>query len=1295
MFILQPAAFSIPRDVFTFRTLTTADGLSSNHVSAIYRDSKGFLWVGTHAGLNRYDAYQFSKFFSSKDGLPDNNILGIFEDYEGNVWIHCELGYSYYSYEEGRFCNSLQEKLASYSIRAEQVENMGTDRSRRYLWVYADRSISLYDSEKGSTQVIPLDSGSYLTDIFIADHTLYYIEGGSGRLYATELDTFITTEIAYPDIYKTSVANHQPQIFVDKQGGVWIYTFTNSELLHKSPIGHDWEEIMLPVNIKQFNRIAKIAEDSLGNIWLITSHHGAFVYRDGQLLQHSHDTSKMQSLPGDNLTDIYIDDDNIVWIGNNKLGLSYYIPGSQVFTSYRLGDNDDIQAFCENDDYLYLGTDGNGLIRYDKKSGKFQPVALDANVIVCLFNDSRNRLWVGTFQSGLACIDRGQVTYYQQENCSLADNNIYGIKEDDEGNIWIALLSGVVQKLNPTTGEFVTVFRGNRLNIRDLAYVGNHQMYAATTIGLLAINTQTEQYNFVTSNARQDIPLGKLYINTLHQDSKGILWMGTSDGLTYWNLKTDTIGHIGMEEGLPTDIITAVTEDQDGQIWVGSSDGLSRIRLSSTSYVINNYGKTNGLPSNDINQRALLCLKDGGIVMGTPIGFYVADPNGQSTTTFAPHVMLTRIDMEEGLQDGSPISVNHLELKRNQFPLRLYFSVFDYENPGDITYSYQIEDQEDRWIDMDGNYFDLTLLPVGTHKLKVGARNVFQVSSPNQVFTLKVLPPWYQSWQACLAYILIAVSVGYAVYRSWKKRKKHAAYLRSMEKETEERQRLMDAKLAFFANVSHELRTPLSLIINPLEEFLKRYPQYANSLLHTVKSNADYLHELIDQLLSFQKIDAGGETIRYSHLNVVRIVQDIFFIYQSMAEKKNINYQLFADPSVIEIDCDSGKVAKILRNLLSNAFKFTKAGGSINVRVGRHKDDQVFLTVEDTGTGIPAEERGKIFNKFYQSENNYAEGGSGIGLYLVEQYVKMHNGDITMSENLPHGCIFTVTLPLRAYAKAAVHNSPMAERSTDIQVNSLPAVQHSYTLLLVDDNREFLDFLSESLSTSYQILTATNGVAALDILHREEVDLVISDVMMSEMDGLQLCNKIKNDLTTSHIPVILLTARAGEEFQLEGLENGADDYITKPFSMSILTLRIAKLIESSLSKQRMFGEQVKVEPSKITITPLDQQFVEKAIKVVEDNLINENFSVEDLAAQLNISRGYLYRKLLKITGKTSLEFIRIIRMKRAQQMLAESQMQISEVAYKLGYSSPKTFTKHFKKEFGISPSEYLKSFRKE
>lgn len=692
----------------------------------------------------------------------------------------------------------------------------------------------------------------------------------------------------------------------------------------------------------------------------------------------------------------------------------------------------------------------------------------------------------------------------------------------------------------------------------------------------------------------------------------------------------------------------------------------------------------------DWHRQRHLAHTDGNILIGTPKGYQTIIPQEILPTNYDAHICLTGIELKSGMGHNDLLRGSSLECARSltftekQNSFTLSFSALDLVEADKIKYAYKIAQSHSNWIYADHNKVNLSMLPAGSYNLRVKVCNSQGVWSPNiKELKIEILPPWWRTWWAYTIYTGIALCIFLFIIRYLRLRHKQKQILEAIETENEKQQKISNMKLQFFANISHELRTPLSLIINPLEEFFEDHPEYRTGILDMVKQNADYLLELINQLLDLRKLDAKAETLKCKHDNVIIILSEIFHSFDPIAQKRNISYTLACPPCSVFMDFDYDKLRKICTNILSNAFKFTPNKGSIAVNI-EVKEGKLELTFADTGCGIDDACKEKIFQRFYQSDKNpSSDGGSGIGLHIVSEYVRMHRGTICVKDNKPCGSVFLITLPLHQTCNES--GEPAAQ-----EMQGAEETPHPFTILLADDNADFLKFLSESLSKKYRVLKATHGKQALNVLEKEDVDLVVSDIMMPEMDGLELCSAIKKDIRYSHIPIILLTAKASEEHQLEGLSVGADDYITKPFNMEVLKLRINKIIEMNVKRQEIFNQEIKIEPSRITITPLDRQLVEKAIRIVEANINETEFSVEELAGSLNISRSYFYKKMMKITGKKPIEFIRTIRMKRAQQLLAESQMQVSEIAYTLGYNSPKVFSKHFKEEFGMSPSEFLR-----
>ena len=1274
-----------------FRNLTTDDGLISNQVTAVYRDSKGFLWIGTYEGLDRYDAYRFTH-FSAADGMPGKYVSGITEDPDGRIWVHCREGAACYDYADNRF-SPAKEALAGYKIRIDRPGGFGASPDHRFFWAQEGDHVAVYDKRRRSTMDFSTN-GDNITKISLQNDRMY-IMCSDGRLFRANLLTGIREEVGYPAPLREKVAAGQPQVFADSRNGLWIYTFRSSVVLHYTPLG-GWREETLPVDYEQFNRMTGMAEDSSGNVWAITSHHGIFIFQsDGGIRQLTHDRAKLFSIPGDNLVAIHIDRDDIVWIGNFKLGLSCHSPRSHPLLHYDVPGTNDILSVCETPEYVFLGTDGSGLLRASGYDMPFEAIDIGANVIDCLARDGKGDLWAGTWENGLIRLgpDGKAKQVFNSRNSGLLSNSVFSILSTGEDCLYLCQFFGAIQQMTPSTGEIKTLFRGN-VRINDMILARDSVLVAATTEGLLSVHARTGESRFLLSNHRKDFPLTGYTFDALFKDSRGILWMGGRQGILWWNLLTDDAGRITMEDGIASDSAASFAEDPGGLLWIGTARGLSSVNMDGPEPVIRNYTLKDGLGWGDFNQRAMLTLVDGDILAGTPDGFTVIPSTSSRSGAYEAAPFLTGIEMKHTDRTFS-FDARELSLREGQLPLLLHFSTLDFDRQNTVSYDYMIKGHTGQWRPMRGNVVEFSVLPPGKYDISVRVGDAERVWSPNvKTITVTVRPPWYKSTVAWIAYALAVVTGLALLLNEARKRRERKKEVERISREMEEQQRLVDMKLTFFANVSHELRTPLSLIINPLEEFIARYPQYGTGFLSTVRNNATYLKELIDQLLSFRKMDAGGETMHYVHQNIVSGLQDVFLVYQSLAEKRHIRYKFLSEPSVIEMDFDRDKVTKILHNLLSNAFHFTPDGGRIDVTV-RKEGDHLSLQVADDGSGIPEADRKRIFEMFYQvADDSRQTGGSGIGLYLVSQYVQMHHGDIHVDDNQPKGSVFTVRIPLAASIQLLPQTARPKPSGTDIPVQFATNHAFDYTVLLVDDNIEFLDFLCDSLSTEFRVFKALEGSAALKILQEEEIDLVVSDVMMPQMSGLELCRRIKSDPRTSSVPVLLLTAKTGEEFHLEGLNQGADDYITKPFNLDILKMRIRKFIEEQPARPREDGK-MDIDASRVSITPLDRQFIDKAVKYVEDHLADPDFSVNDLADGLFISRGYLYRRISKITGKSAIEFIRIIRMKQAQQLLAESQLQVAEVAYKVGYNSPKTFAKHFREVFGTSPSEYIRSWKKD
>lgn len=1272
-----------------FKQLSISEGLSNNSVRSIFRDSRGFLWIGTESGLNKYDGYSFHQYYQSNSGLSDDAIFEVFEGPQGNIWIKTANEYSIYDYKTGKISNDYKSVLEKKHIPSKNIQRIGMT-PRNEFWAYNRSKLYLQNEDKNPIKVFPLQTEK-ISNISIAVQSIY-IMYSDGALYSIDKQTSETKEIAIPTTFIPLLKNHEPHIYTDRNENIWLYTYQNSLLLHKNSFTRQWEEIKLNNGQDmQYNRIQRILDIGNGNVWILTSHKGLFIYNtlNKSITNLTHTPLKQHTIASNNLSTIYQDKDGIVYIGNFKHGISYYSPMSQIILCNKSPEYNDILTFCKDTDqeFIYYGTDGTGLIRQSLASDLYEKIPTPANIVVDLSIDSKDRLWIGTYQKGLLCYSKGKIKQYIVSNSHLLENNVYTVKVDKYGYIWIGTMRGYVQRLNPETEEFDTVlYRPGEFFIRDMYYDSDKYLYVASNGGLIIIDTENQTYSLFD----EDNYFSEKNILTVYKDSRNLLWIGHSHGISVWDQKNDSILFLDQKSGLATNFVKAIIEDNNKQMWIGTGNGISRVQIVNGKYYIVNYTIKDGLICNDTNIHAILKLDNGNILIGTPKGYQTIIPQEILATDYHANIYLTGIELKSGIYHPNLSNESSLECtqtlsfteKENSFILS--FSALDFAETDKIKYAYKINQRNFDWVYADNNKVNLSMLPAGDYTLSVKACNSQGIWSPNiKELKINILPPLWRTWWAYTIYTCIAMCLILLVIRSLRMRHKQKLILQTVEIENEKQQKINDMKLQFFANISHELRTPLSLIINPLEEFLENHPEHRKGILDMVKQNANYLLELINQLLDFRKLDAKAESLKCKHDNILIILSEIFYSFDPIAQKRSINYTLTCPQHSVFMDFDYDKMRKICTNILTNAFKFTPNKGSISMNI-EVKESNLELTFADTGCGIEDENKEKIFQRFYQSSKNPANsGGSGIGLHIASEYIKMHHGKISVKDNHPCGSIFLITFPLH-------QNSEVIEEDDTIKMQSAEEESRQSTILLVDDNYDFLKFLSESLSKQYHILKASNGKQALSILKKEDADLIISDVMMPEMDGLELCSNIKKDIRYSHIPIILLTAKASEEHQLEGLETGADDYITKPFNMEVLKLRICKMIEMNIKRQEIFNQEIKIEPSRITITSLDQQLIEKAIAIVEDNINETEFSVEELASSLNISRSYFYKKMIKITGKKPIEFIKTIRMKRAQQLLTESQMQISEIAYILGYNSPKVFSKHFKDEFNISPSEFIR-----
>ena len=1072
--------------------------------------------------------------------------------------------------------------------------------------------------------------------------------------------------------------------------------------------------------------INSIIDDGEGNIWIGTNSQGIFV-EDKSLSHfkhlHSHPGHPF-ALSSNHISCFYKDDKNTIWVGTSKQGVAFAHLQNTPFEICRTPVHEDISCFQEDrEGNIWIGFDGKGLLCHTPQNGRnilyhMAQGNLSSDLIIGAYTDSEGRIWFGSYGNGLFLWENGRfvsVTYPVKAGEDSPIKFVRHLTEDNKGNLWIGTFSHGLYCMD-SQGKFSVYTKNNsclRTNtITALTHLSEDDMlYVGTSTGLYKLDTTRRQLSPITAKTPDGQSLGIIHVHCLCQDKRGQLWIGTSNGLLIYDRTTQSVSHLTTRNGLSHPRIRGMAEDHNGNLWATTDKGITHIVVvddparRDLQFRCYPYYEEDGLGDITFNVYSIYCTRNGEILVGGNGQYIKIRPDICQHQLARHQVSFTglyvanqpinvgeadesgRILLKQNIQLLDAITLDHSDVN-----FAIEVSSMDYLSQHKLKFAYRTNPDE-RWVQAAGNRINFNQLSPGTYRLQVRVDEPIGDSNPVSELVIHIRPPFWLSGPAFGLYILICLGL-VILYAHWS-HQKHRRTLLQQKKEMEAAQQheMDEAKLRFFTNISHDLRTPLSLIITPLDQLLKsgKAPA-AREELELMRHNASTLMSEVNQLLDFRRLDQQKAQYVPTYGNLSAFVAGVCEAFTALAQKNGISLQFTARSPLLEMNFDRNKMQRILYNLLTNALKYNHEGGSVTVTV-----DEVLtpdgaaarIRVADTGIGIKDENKPKIFDRFFQephTDTTYM--GSGIGLHIVKEYVALHRGTITLTDNHPTGSIFSVLIPIDRSQTAT-----QAEQTQPVQPDApagLPEVgqQSDNCLLIVEDNEDFRKFLVSCLKDKYRVLEASNGQEALEVLEQQTVNLIISDVMMPVMDGMELCRRVKHDIRYSHIPIILLTARTAEEHVLNGLKEGADDYITKPFNLEILLLRIQKQLAWTQENHRKF-QVMDVSPAEITVSTIDEELIGKAVQIMEQEMDNADFSVEDFSNRLGLSRSGLYKKLVQITGKSPLEFMRTIRLKRGKALLEKSGDSISQIAYQIGMS-PKQFSKFFKEEFGYLPSEYKK-----
>lgn len=1328
-----------------FSHLGVKEGLSQSSVLSVHQDQFGFIWIGTRDGLNKYDGYSFETFRHLVDdstSIAGNIIHDIKEDRVGNIWVVTENGLSKYDRKWHVFHNF---SLPKHDFETASLQVLWIDKAGR-IWVGGRYGLFLFDELSGTFNTdYRGDSDADIQRMNLVS-AIHGDERGNIWVGTTRLGVY---RINYPervfermptdDFIEDKNNSRVEAISVDGAGLVWIGTYGSGLFVMDSHGRLQWRYhgSAMDEGLRLSNdNIRALELDNDGRLWVGTFD-GLNIVDDGQIVHRIHyQEGNVRGLSHSSIRAIYKDRKGTVWVGayfgginlfdenNQRFNHFYHLPFDANSLSYNV-----VGAFTESETgELIIGTERGGINVLDASRLSHSQRTRPNGTVKSLLTDKQGQVWAGVFREGLHLLDsrNHRLLPYpvnnQPEYASMREAIINCIVEDPQGGLWLGTDSrGGVFYFDPILKRFVD-FPGQEL-LQD--YLGNYpvksiHLYGSSKLllatkgkGIVVFDRHTAT---ITQHDRIEIEGESAFVdefNHIFQDRSGKLWFASNGaGVLSYEPRTGMASRVHAGHGLANNIVMGSIQDDAGGIWFVTLTGLSKYQPD-IDPTIKNYHYSSGFPLEEINEGAFHKTTDGEFLIGGSNGYVIMDPLQLNDNNYLPAVVLTSISISNrrvlpgdatGILEQELHKTEAIRLRHSQSILTLDFAALNFVRPENNQYAYMLAGFDEDWIySQDRRSATYTRLPAGTYTFMVkGSNNDGLWNQDPLELRIVVLPPFWRTWWAYLIYTVLTVA-GFMVirYNAVKSTQlKHNLKLEQLEKE--KWKEIHDLKLTYFIDVSHEFRTPLTLIVSPLEEIIssKVGNEWLKSRLKIMLFNAKRLLHLIDQILEIRELEAGHHVISTQTLYLSPLMREIVDNFRTLADKRQIKL-LYTERKIDEIPLlvDKDKIEKIFFNLLSNAFKFTPEGGEIAVHAS-YKDGNYWFEVKDTGQGMDEATVSRIFDRFYKKgKSNY---GAGIGLSVTKLLVEVMGGDISVVSARANGTTFSIRLPLQASRRQTLsepdvpytfHKPIPLEYQDTIMVNEPrdEDLTDRDTILVVEDNKDLRVYLAEQLGVEYHVVAVGNGEKALKKAKRLGPSLIVSDVMMPKMDGIELCQAIKSAHELCHIPIILLTARNSQIHKLEGLEHGADDYVSKPFS----TLELKARIKSILKNRKMLHEKYRATPhlpvaAEVTLNSYDEQLLTKLQHVLVENLDQPSLTVEYLGDQVGLSRVHLFRKLKALTGLTPSDFIKDFRMKHARQMLETGKFRVADVATLVGYQDAQYFSKVFKKETGKSPSEYGK-----
>lgn len=1317
--LFQILCFTVARSqqaTYYFKNYQVQNGLSSNTITSILQDKKGFMWYGSRNGLNRFDGNVF-RLFGNKLGdstsIGSNSIFSLYEDSTEKLWVGTYKGIYIF--------DPITEKFKPFKlIPPGEVRYIAGDK-QHHIWIISNLNLYLYDEHTNILTAYPQKNDLTVTMSMAKDGSLWtatnqgfvkHFNAGGRQLASYDLSSankgrkFSTVQ----EIFTVG----DTALIIGTMNQVVLFNYRNNGIANALNDQYKSGDIHVHVIFHQND----------DTYWLGTEN-GLYIFdkKNNRTTVVQKQYSNPYSITDNIISAIYKDREGGTWIGTYFGGVNYYPGQYNNFKKYfpepgvnSLSGNIVHEITKDQFGNLWVGTEDAGLNKIDLKTGIVKhfmpgksPGSLAYRNIHGLVADG-DRLWIGTYEHGLDVMDLHTeriIKHYSsaQNNKSFSSGFIVTLYKTRKGELLVGTWNGLFSYNRPDDTFSAMPFFAD--HIQSIHEENDGTLWVSTYGGgVYYLNTASGKSGHISSRAGATNTILNDYVNGLFIDSRNNKWFCTEGGLSRFDAKTGGIKNYTTENGLPDNQVFRIQEDKNGKLWISTAKGLARFDPENNTF--SNYHTVNGLPTEQFNYNSSFRDADGTMYFGTVKGMVSFDPSKFVRNPYVPPVYITGLQVNNAdVTVGSANSALNrsitytpsITLPYNSSNISLDVASLSFVIPEMNEYSYKMDGIDKTWVTFKNNrkiYY--TKLPAGNYVFNLKGANSEGVWNNRVVqLSIHIMPPlWATSW-AYTIYLLVIAGIVTTIVRYYHLAvsEKNKRRIETIEINTE--REIYNAKIEFFTNVAHEIRTPLTLIKMPLDKLISSEINHPETMenLAMIKKNTNRLIGLTNQLLDFRKAEANKFSLNFSKADINELLEEVYNTFKPAAELKEISYRLELPRITLHAFVDHEALKKILGNLFNNAIKYASATVAIKLLPFSSEDEMFRIEVRNDGFLVPEELKEKIFEPFYRIKETEKEAGTGIGLPLARSLTLLHQGTLELKPSMNSQNIFLLSLPIHQETEI---NLEMADESVtlpteELMVNDQKNEKDKPSVLLVEDNKEIINYLQRELATTYRIFKAYNGTETIEILKKENIHLVISDIMMPVMDGIELCRKLKTDLEYSHIPIILLTAKNSLNSKIEGLEVGADAYIEKPFAFEHLQAQMSNLLMNRNMMKQYFARSPLTHIKGIAVSKADKDFLDRLNKVIYDNITDMDLDVDQLSNMMNMSRPTLYRKIKGISDMTPNELINLSRLKKGAELLAEGDLKINEVANMIGYSLPTNFSRDFQRQFGVSPSVYVNKLK--